>query len=280
MHGSTCIFWANLTPCSLKHLGEALASGAAAETDVRAAAARLFALRFSVGEFDPPAMVPWYANTTAYGPAAYPTEFYGNASLEATRQSLTLLKNSGVLPLALPAGGGFDPCDGNTTDGLCGIAADTGFCCENLGAVPARSADECCASCQRTAGCVAWTLTGNVTGSLCWRHDAVSGGNTPRPSAGFTAGVVYSRLPPFPPCPAAQQPKVAVLGIQWFTGAGYDTADGPHPLTSEVLAAAPRAPPAPGMTPPRCKRRSRARRLRSSLWAAAASTGRCTTART
>jgi hypothetical protein len=68
MHGSTCIFWANLTPCSLKHLGEALASGAAAETDVRAAAARLFALRFSVGEFDPPAEQP-YRDPRKYGAA-------------------------------------------------------------------------------------------------------------------------------------------------------------------------------------------------------------------
>ena len=197
-----------------------------------------------------------YANATAYGPAAYPAAFYGNVSLEATRQSLTLLKNDGVLPLTLgrpapPAPAGFAPCDGNTTGGLCGVAANTGFCCENLGAAPADTADECCASCLNTTGCVAWTLTGNRTSCagrpsndrcLCWRHNAVSGGSTARSSPGFTAGVVYGRLPPspsFPPCPgpAGRATKVAVLGIEWFTGAGYDTADGPHPLTSDVLAA-------------------------------------------
>lgn len=94
---------------------------------------------------------------------------------------------------------------------------------------------------------MAWTLTGNDETStskpksnpcLCWLHDRDRPpGIQIQPSPGFTAGVVFGRLPPFPACRSATPARIAVLGIEWFNAAGYDTAVVGGPLISDVLKA-------------------------------------------
>ena len=61
------------------------------------AAERLLYVRFRLGAFDPPSMVP-FANTSHYGAGADMT-LYEQVSLEAAQQSMVLLKNDGILPL-------------------------------------------------------------------------------------------------------------------------------------------------------------------------------------
>ena len=80
----------------LKNLSK---SGDVKETDIDKALSRLFEVRMRHGEFDPPRMVP-YANMSLYGNASYDYDFYRQVSLDAARQSITLLKNSkNFLPL-------------------------------------------------------------------------------------------------------------------------------------------------------------------------------------
>ena len=75
-------------------LPEALKSGLTTETDLDNTLRRLFRLRFELGQFDPPARVP-YRNipmTENDSPA------HNQLALEVARQSLVLLKNDGTLP--------------------------------------------------------------------------------------------------------------------------------------------------------------------------------------
>jgi len=77
-----------------KALPEALQRGLISEADLDRALRRLFTLRMRLGQFDPPARVP-YARipiTENDSPA------HNRLALEAARQSLVLLKNDGTLP--------------------------------------------------------------------------------------------------------------------------------------------------------------------------------------
>ncbi|WP_428312936.1 glycoside hydrolase family 3 C-terminal domain-containing protein [Hydrocarboniphaga sp.] len=75
-------------------LFDALSRGLVTEADLDAALRRLFALRFLLGQFDPPARVPY----RAIPPSANNTPEHDRLALEAARQSLVLLKNDGTLP--------------------------------------------------------------------------------------------------------------------------------------------------------------------------------------
>ena len=76
-------------------LGESLKRGSVSEADIDRALRRLLTLRFRLGLFDPASRVP-YARIS---PAENDSEPHGRLALEASRQSLVLLKNDGVLPL-------------------------------------------------------------------------------------------------------------------------------------------------------------------------------------
>jgi beta-glucosidase len=77
-----------------KALSESLKLGLVNEADLDLALKRLFTVRFKLGQFDPPDLVPYTKipisenNSTAHDALA----------LEASRQSLVLLKNDGTLP--------------------------------------------------------------------------------------------------------------------------------------------------------------------------------------
>lgn len=75
-------------------LSDALARGIVRETDLDVALRRLLALRFRLGQFDPPERVPF----RAIPPSANNTPAHDQLALEAARQSLVLLKNDGTLP--------------------------------------------------------------------------------------------------------------------------------------------------------------------------------------
>ncbi|HUQ60860.1 glycoside hydrolase family 3 C-terminal domain-containing protein [Lentzea sp.] len=77
------------------HLTEALARGLITEEHVDRAAGRLLALRFRLGEFDPPDDNPYAAITGDVVDDAG----HRALALEAARQSIVLLKNDGLLPL-------------------------------------------------------------------------------------------------------------------------------------------------------------------------------------
>ena len=68
------------------------------ESTLDAALTRVLTVRFGHGEFDPANLVP-YQDKAKYGLEAYDTEYFGNLSCDAARQSLTLLKNRDALPL-------------------------------------------------------------------------------------------------------------------------------------------------------------------------------------
>ncbi|MFD5824634.1 glycoside hydrolase family 3 C-terminal domain-containing protein [Lentzea sp. NPDC060358] len=78
------------------HLAEALARGLITEDDVDRAAGRLLALRVRLGEFDPPEGNPFAAITEDVVDAPE----HRALALEAARQSIVLLKNDALLPLA------------------------------------------------------------------------------------------------------------------------------------------------------------------------------------
>jgi len=74
---------------------EAVAQGLLTEADVDRALTRLLTLRFRLGQFDPPSNHPWHQLT----PAVIQSEAHVQLAYEASRQSLVLLKNDGLLPL-------------------------------------------------------------------------------------------------------------------------------------------------------------------------------------
>ena len=74
-------------------LPEALKLGLVDEKDLDRALIRLFSLRFRLGQFDPPALVPY----SKIDPSENDCPAHQKLSLEAARQSLVLLKNDGVL---------------------------------------------------------------------------------------------------------------------------------------------------------------------------------------
>ena len=77
------------------HIKEALEQGLLEEKDLELALKRVLSARFRLGEFDPPAMVPY---------ASIPTDKldckeHRDLALEAAQRSIVLLKNEGLLPL-------------------------------------------------------------------------------------------------------------------------------------------------------------------------------------
>jgi beta-glucosidase len=76
-------------------LPEALKEGLVTDADLDLALHRLFRLRFQLGQFDPPARVPYTSIPLSENDSAAHNEL----ALEASRQSLVLLENDGTLPL-------------------------------------------------------------------------------------------------------------------------------------------------------------------------------------
>jgi beta-glucosidase len=74
---------------------DAVKQGLLSEKDIDVALKRLFTARFRLGMFDPPEMVP-YAQTPE---SEIDSEPHRALTLKAARESIVLLKNSGVLPL-------------------------------------------------------------------------------------------------------------------------------------------------------------------------------------
>ncbi len=75
-------------------LADALKRGLVTEADIDRSLRRLFALRFKLGQFDPPEQVP-YRNIPI---SENDSPADDHLALEAARQSLVLLKNDGTLP--------------------------------------------------------------------------------------------------------------------------------------------------------------------------------------
>lgn len=76
-------------------LPEALARGLCTESDLDVALRRLLTLRFRLGQFDPPSIVP-FASIPA---EANDAPLHDELALTAARQAVVLLKNDGALPL-------------------------------------------------------------------------------------------------------------------------------------------------------------------------------------
>lgn len=76
-------------------LGESLKRGLVTERDLDTALRRLLTLRFRLGFFDPASRVPY----ARIGPSENDSPAHARLALEASRQSLVLLKNDGTLPL-------------------------------------------------------------------------------------------------------------------------------------------------------------------------------------
>ena len=77
-----------------KALSESLKLGLVNEADLDVALRRLLTLRFKLGQFDPPDLVPY----TKIPISENNSPAHDALALEAARQSLVLLKNDGVLP--------------------------------------------------------------------------------------------------------------------------------------------------------------------------------------
>ncbi|HEX5048008.1 MAG TPA: glycoside hydrolase family 3 C-terminal domain-containing protein, partial [Gammaproteobacteria bacterium] len=77
-------------------LGEAVREGLVTEADIDRSLRRLMFARFELGEFDPPASVRWAQ--VPYSANQSPAN--NELALRAARESIVLLKNDGVLPLA------------------------------------------------------------------------------------------------------------------------------------------------------------------------------------
>ncbi len=82
---------------SFEHLGEAVDRGLVSEAELDTTLARNLAVRFRLGQFDPPEDVPY----TSIPASAVDTPENDQLALEAARQSVVLMKNNGVLPLDL-----------------------------------------------------------------------------------------------------------------------------------------------------------------------------------
>ena len=86
---------------------DAVGSGALPIAALDAAVVRTLTMRFRLGEFDPPASVP-YRDATLYGPATLDSRAARAAALQAAEESIVLLKNDALrnghrlLPLAAP----------------------------------------------------------------------------------------------------------------------------------------------------------------------------------
>jgi beta-glucosidase len=78
-----------------EHAREAVEQGLLTEAEIDVALARLLTLRFKLGQFDPPAEVPWSGLTSDVIESAEHIQ----AAYEACKESLVLLKNDGILPL-------------------------------------------------------------------------------------------------------------------------------------------------------------------------------------
>jgi len=78
-----------------KALPDALKRGLLAEHDIDTALRRVLRLRFLLGQFDPPELVPY----RSIPPSEIDSPAHDALALEAARQSLVLLKNDGLLPL-------------------------------------------------------------------------------------------------------------------------------------------------------------------------------------
>jgi len=102
-----------------QHALEALERALITEEDMDRALRRLMTLRFRLGQFDPSENVPWSSLTTK----VVESDEHVQLAYEASRQSLVLLKNDGVLPLSAdglkkvaligPAGDDMDVLIGN-----------------------------------------------------------------------------------------------------------------------------------------------------------------------
>lgn len=80
---------------SYEQIPMAVANGLLSEEEVDKHVVRLLELRFELGEFDDPALVPW----TQIPASVINSQEHRDLSVEMARESMTLLKNNGVLPL-------------------------------------------------------------------------------------------------------------------------------------------------------------------------------------
>ena len=82
--------------CTYMALGKAIAEGLITSEAVDLALQRLFEARFRLGMFDPPELVPYAQTPIEVNDCAAHREL----ALQAARESIVLLKNDGILPLA------------------------------------------------------------------------------------------------------------------------------------------------------------------------------------
>jgi beta-glucosidase len=97
-HASALALKAGTDLCSgrtYEALPEALKDGLLTEADLDVALRRIFQLRFQLGQFDPPARVPY----TSIPISENDSPAHNQLALDAARQSMVLLENDGTLPL-------------------------------------------------------------------------------------------------------------------------------------------------------------------------------------
>ncbi|MBI2513306.1 MAG: glycoside hydrolase family 3 C-terminal domain-containing protein [Opitutae bacterium] len=108
------------------NLPDALKRGLITEAELDVPLRRLLALRFRLGQFDPPERVPY----RAIPPSANNAPAHDQLALEAARQSLVLLKNDGTLP--------FDPAKLKTIAIIGPTASDVSALLGNYSGTPLR----------------------------------------------------------------------------------------------------------------------------------------------
>ncbi|KAH3758310.1 glycoside hydrolase family 3 protein [Pelomyxa schiedti] len=79
-----------------EHLPKAVRDGAVPESALDAAFVRVWTQVFTLGELDTPSLVPW----STYGPEQVDSPEHRQVALEASQQSIVLLKNDNILPLS------------------------------------------------------------------------------------------------------------------------------------------------------------------------------------